>query len=371
VTSRHAWTEAVPEIIGAQGTRAASPWDALSLVSRIPAGDRFSILPDEVDLSVSLGDGDRRVKADLPIVLTDNSDGLLSPHARLALVQACHRRGCILRLEDPTPDLVDLAGELGVALWVVLGPRRTEATVEALQAASVVEMSLSSLGPDGELEVSVDARDGSGSMANSVEVLRSVAHGAPVVLDAGLTVEMELLRQAAQSGADAIMVQALSRSSRMHHGLVGPGTMASVAATRRAVSRSKVPEGSVKPRVVASGGFKDGLEVAKSLALGADVVVMGTAPRIAMGCTLCGDCGPGECPTRSKKGKADWKAEADGLVAFVDRVTSQLRSAMAQAGVMRGGDASIQHLEATDYDTAAVTGASLAGYGEVLPMWRH
>ncbi len=371
MTSDHTWTEVVPEVVGAQGTRAPSPWDALSLVTRLPGTDGFSFHPDEVDLSVSLGEGDDRVKVDLPLVLTDNSGGLLSPHARLALVQATHRRGCILRFEDPSPDLVDLAGELGVALWVVLGPNRTEGVVEALEGASVVELALSTVGPDGELLVTVDARDAEGAMGTAVDTMRSVAGGVPMVLNVGPTADMDLLRQAARSGADAIMVQAASRTSRMHQGLVGPGPLASVAAMGRALSRTKLPDGAVAPRLVAAGGFKDGVEVTKALALGADMVVMGTAPRIAMGCTLCGDCGPGECPTRSKKGKGDWKAEADGLVAFVDRVSSQARTSMAQMGTLRGTEVTIDHLEARDYDTAAVTGAALAGYGEVLPMWRH
>ena len=371
MTPDHTWTEVVPEVIGAQETRAASPWDTLTLVTHIPKAEGFSFHPDEIDLSVSLGEGERKVDIGLPLVLTDNSDGLLSPHARLALVQATHRRDCILRLEDPSPDLVDLARELGVALWVVMGPHRTEGVIEALVDADVVELALSTVGPDGDLLVSVDSRDGEGDITNAVETIRSVAGGVPVVLDVGPTVDKELLRQAAQSGADAIMVQAMSRSSRMHHGLVGPGPLASVSAMRRTISRSKLAEGKVAPRIVVAGGFKDGVEVAKALALGADMVVMGTAPRIAMGCTLCTDCGPGECPTRSKKGKGDWKAESDGLVAFVDRVSAQVRTSLAQVGARRGIEVTLDHLEAADYDTAAVTGVALAGYGEVLPMWRH
>jgi hypothetical protein len=365
------WSEAVPEVIGTQSTRAVSPWDSLSLVSPPPGDGGYSFSPDDVDLSTSLGGSEGRTVTDLPLVLTDNSGGLLSPHARLALVQAAHRRGCILRLEDPSPDLVDLARELGVALWAVVGPLRTEATVEALGGASVVEIALATVGTEGDLKVSVDVRDGEGSMATAVDTMRQVAGDVPVVLNVGPTADTGTLRHAATSGTDAIMVQATSRSSRMHLGMVGPGPMASVAAMRRSLSRANLPEGTAPPRIVAAGGFKDGLEVAKALALGADLVVMGTAPRIAMGCTLCGECGPGECPTRSKKGKGDWKAEADGLVTLVDRVSSQLRTAMAEAGVLKVGDVTIEHLEATDYDTAAVTGAALAGYGEVLPMWRH
>ena len=371
MTTPHTWEEVLPEISGSQETRAPSPWDALSLLGGLPDADRFHIQPDSVDLSLTIGGGEEPPRLGLPLVLSDNSCGQLSPHARLALIQASHRRGCALRLEDPTPDLVDLARELGVVLWVVLGPDRTEAVVEALEGADIVELKLTSVGPDGELSSAVDLQDAEGSMALAVETVRSVAGGVPIVLNVGPISDREVLRQAARSGADALMVQAASRNSRMHDGDVGPGPLAAVASMRRALSRTKFEKDDKIPKLVISGGFKDGVELVKTLALGADLVVMGTAPRLALGCTLCNDCGPGECPKGPHTATTSWKTEADGLVAFVDRIADQARSSLSRMGCERGDQASLAHLEAQTYDVAAVTGASLAGYGEVLPMWRH
>lgn len=311
-----------------------------------------------------------------PLVLTDNSRGQLSPRSRLALMQSAVRTGCSLRLSDPTPDLLELGQELGVAMWAVVGPRRDPQVAEAVRSASVVELQLTGLGPDGGLVRSVDAWNAEGSMATAVETVRSVSEGSPVVVNTGPVADRETLRQAVLSGADAVMVQGLSRSSRVNHRSVGTDPLGAVASMVRTVARTKRPDGAPAPRLVVSGGFKDALEVVKAIALGADLVVMGTAPRIALGCTLCGDCGPGDCPQvghglRSEGGRPDWRTEAESLTGYLGRLTVQAREVLAQMGCASVTEATPAHLEAYTYDAAAVTGAPLAGYGETLPMWLH
>jgi glutamate synthase domain-containing protein 2 len=172
------------------------------------------------------------------------------------------------------------------------------------------------------------------------------------------------------------MVPGMSRSSRMHGRRVGTDPLAAVASLVRTVERTKRPEGAPVPRLAVSGGFKDALEVMKAIALGADLVVMGTAPRIALGCDLCGECGPGECPRvghglRAEGGRPDWRTEAESLSAYVGRITAECRALLAQMGCSSVTEASPANLEAYTYDAAAVTGAPLAGYGETLPMWLH
>jgi hypothetical protein len=366
------WWDALDEVTGITGERAPSPWDVLSLVGRNPGPEKVRLSPREVGLATSLGKGSVR----MPLVLTDNSGGQMSPQTRLAMLQAAARTGCALRLVDPSADMVELAGELGVPLWVVLGPERTVEMVGAMGPADLVELQLTTVGPEGGLSRAVDPWDSKGSLSTAVDTVRSVAGGVPLVLDTGPVADRETLRQAVLSGADVVMVQGISRSSRMHPRKVGTDPLAAVAAMVRTVTRTKRPDGVEAPKLALSGGFKDGLEVTKAIALGADLVVMGTAPRIALGCTLCADCGPGECPKvgqglRAEGGKPDWKMEANALVGYIERVADDVRNALAQMGCSSVGEAAPVHLEAYTYDAAAVTGAPLAGYGETLPMWLH
>ena len=363
------WAEAVDEVHGHAAARARSPWDALTVVPRVRGEGPRTIAPEDVDLGTPLwaAPGARRLR--LPIVLSDDSQGQLSPQARLAMLQAAARTGCALRLPDPSPDIVELAAELGVAFWSVVGPRRSAHTVEAARVAAVLELELLDMGRGWELLRPYDAFDQSGSLANMVTALRQLGSGVPVLVDVGPAVDQTTLAAAISSGAAGVLVRARSRASALQRSVSGPSPLAAVAATRRAVSRAKRPEGAPPPVIAVGGGFKDGVELAKVLSLGADMVVMATAPRIALGCGLCGTCGPGECsPGAAPDG---WRAMSDRLVAYIERVSREAAGALAQMGCASAGEASLESLEARDYETAATTGAALAGYGEPLPMWLH
>ena len=290
------WTDVFDEVRGASARAAPSPWDALSIVSRV-AGIEMPVMSSrDVDLRTPLCDREGARRLDLPLVLADGGDGLLSPPARLALIQAAARTGCALRLSDPAPDYVELAQELGVALWVVLGPHRSASVVKAIQGAAVVELQLVEATPDGGIASSVDAWDGEGSLGKAVGTLRSVSGGANVYVNVGTASDRTTVRAAIASGADGVLVQARSRRSSVGLPVAGVGPMAAVAGLRRQSAFVSRPPDMPEPKHAVSGGFKDGTEVAKALALGADTIVLGTTVRIAIGCTLCVECGPGDCP---------------------------------------------------------------------------
>jgi hypothetical protein len=362
------WKDAVDGVLGRAPPAVDGPWEALRLVSGANGSAYPLLAPDDVEMRAPLGPVEGARSVSLPVVLCDGSHGQLSPQARLAMLQAAARTGAALRLADPGPDLVELASELGVPLWVVLGPRRTAMTVEAARTAAVVEIQLADVSVAGTVVRSVDAMDGKGSLAGAVTAVRALAPGAQVWVGLRPGASSDALRAAATSGASGVLAHGRTRASPLRRWTTGPDTPAALSAARRAVGRIKPPEGAVAPLLAIAGGLKDGFEVAKALALGARLVVMATAPRIALGCELCGGCEPGQCAPAPADG---WRGQADRLTAHLFQVRAQAASALAQAGCARAADATTAMLEATTYDAAATTGVALAGYGEPLPMWLH
>ncbi len=366
------WAQAVDEVHGREGAWSASAWDVLRPQLRAVGVATPDLAPEAVDLRAPLGPAEDARLLAMPLVLSEESGGQLSPQARLALLQAVSRAGLALRLPEPGPDLLDLAAGLEVPVWAVVGPRRTAAAVEAARGAAVVELQLADVTSAGAVVRAVDALDPGGSLTGAVRVLRHLSTDASVWVNVGPSAGLDVLTTAVTSGADGVLVQARSRASPLRRWEAGPDAPAAVAAARRAIWRAKLPEGASAPLLAVSGGFKDGREVAKALALGADLVVMATAPRVAMGCELCGRCGPGECPPAPKQVASEgWRPQADAMTSFLGRVRAQAAATLCQMGCASARDAALPMLEATSYDAAATTGAALAGYGEPLPMWRH
>lgn len=63
--------------------------------------------------------------------------------------------------------------------------------------------------------------------------------------------------------------------------------------------------------LMASGGIRNAYDVAKSIALGADGVIIGTAELVALGCVRCGNCESGKgCP----RGIATTDSELEGQI---------------------------------------------------------
>jgi glutamate synthase domain-containing protein 2 len=73
---------------------------------------------------------------------------------------------------------------------------------------------------------------------------------------------------------------------------LGMPTLAAIVQATRALEDMGLKD---EVSLIVAGGIRDGADVAKALALGADAVYVGTGALVAMGCTVCLQCEKGDC----------------------------------------------------------------------------
>ncbi|WP_406660644.1 glutamate synthase-related protein [Methanolobus sp. ZRKC3] len=101
----------------------------------------------------------------------------------------------------------------------------------------------------------------------------------------------------ARSSADAVVIDGFrggtGAAPKVFRDNVGIPIEAAIAAVDEKLNDQGIRN---QVSVIASGGIRNSADLAKSIALGADAVYIGTASLIALGCRVCGNCYRGLCP---------------------------------------------------------------------------
>jgi len=213
-----------------------------------------------------------------------------------------------------------------------------------------------------------------------IEQLREITDWKiPIIVKYAPGRQYEDAKIAAKAGADIILVDGMQGGTgaapivATEH--AGIPTLPALVSADRALCELGVRD---EVNLIISGGIRNGADLAKALALGADAVAICTGALIAMGCRVCGLCSTGNCPwgitTQIPKLRKRLEPET-----AAKRVINYIHAMVDEATILAqiAGKTHIRHLEWEDlraltYDAAAMTGIKLAGTGEfVSDYWRE
>jgi glutamate synthase domain-containing protein 2 len=225
------------------------------------------------------------------------------------------------------------------------------------------------------------------------QIREATNYEVPVSVKVGASRAYDDVRLAARGGVDAVVFDgteggtAASPKIQLDH--AGIPTVAAVAEAAEALRDLGVKE---EVKMIVGGGIKNGADAAKCLALGADVVYIGSSVLIALNCHRpiyledyarlgttpyeCCHCHTGLCPvgitTQLPKlvARLDPEEAADRVTNFLNAMTMEIQLFARACGKKHVNDLDPSDLKALTHDISLMTGVPMVGLNGRVPSWR-
>ncbi len=215
---------------------------------------------------------------------------------------------------------------------------------------------------------------GADDLCLKVEELRDVTNGEiPIFIKIAAGRVWEDVKIAVKSGVDGIVIDGAEGGTGaapvVASNNLGIPLMPALVQAVRALEDMGVKE---EMSLVVSGGIKDGADVAKAIALGANAVALGTGAMIAMGCVVCLRCDEGKCafgigtqdPELRKKLNVDEAAQK--IANYIKAMTHEAVIIAKAAGKTKLSSLEREDVRSLTLEACAMTGIPLIGSNYVF-----
>ncbi|MDM8543736.1 FMN-binding glutamate synthase family protein [Desulfococcaceae bacterium HSG9] len=210
---------------------------------------------------------------------------------------------------------------------------------------------------------------GADDMVLKIQELRDVTDWKiPIFVKIAAGRVKEDVKIAAKTGVDGIVIDGSEGGTGaapvVATAHLGIPTLPAIVQATRALEEMGLKE---EISLIVSGGIKDGSDVVKAMALGADAVAIGTGTMIAMGCVVCLRCHEGKCafgigtqdPERRKK--LDIDDAAQKVANYIQGMTYEAVLIAKAAGKTALANMEREDLRSMTLESCAMTGIPLMG----------
>ncbi len=210
---------------------------------------------------------------------------------------------------------------------------------------------------------------GADDLCLKMEELRDVTDGEiPIFIKIAAGRVWEDVKIAVKAGVDGIVIDGAEGGTgaapvvASNH--LGIPTLPALVQAVRSLEDMGVKE---EVSLIVSGGIKDGADVAKALALGADAVAIGTGAMIAMGCVVCLRCHEGRCAfgigtqDPEERRRLDVDRAAQQVANYIQAMTNEAVILAKAAGKTKLTSLEREDLRSLTLEICAMTGIPLIG----------
>jgi len=296
------------------------PMELRTYIGKKPAKLDFTMKDGDVELKTKLAPN---LKLDTPIMIGHMSYGAISLNAQLSLAKAVAKTGTFMGTGEggmheaiyPYQDhsIVQIASgrfgvdidylERGAAIEIKVGQGAKPGIGGHLPGEKVcADVSCTRMIPLGSDAISPAPHHDIYSIEDLAQLVRSLKEATnwekPVFVKIAAVHNVAAIAAGiARSSADAVVIDGFKGGTgaapKVFRDNVGIPIEAAIAAVDQKLNDQGIRN---EVSIIASGGLRNSADLAKSIALGADAVYIGTASLIALGCRVCGSCYRGLCP---------------------------------------------------------------------------